>query len=319
MRLFYGDLTQAEEVSYIEEGSEGDHLPTAEATENPTAQKELNMATATPVHPPTNTEIFDFEGQNVRTVTIDNEPWFVLGDVCKVLDLPNVGMAKKRLDQADISSTDVWSEANNRNYSVAIVNESGLYDVILDSRKPQAKAFRRWITSEVIPSIRKTGSYSRQDLTQQFQLPTNYVEALRALVSAEEEREELTWENQQLAITNSTLVRTNEKLSPKAQAFDEWIDGEGVYLIGSAAKMIDQGRDITGQNRLFNFLFQQGILIKHGRRRRDPAQNYAKYFRVKGFSYEKPDGKIFSSRQTYVTPEGIDYIANRMRKAGYNV
>lgn len=108
---------------------------------------------------------FTFEGQNVRTFTIDGAPWFVLGDVCKVLDL-RVDAVKTRLDQADHSTTGVWSAENNRNYAVTIVNESGLYDVILDSRKPQAKAFRRWITAEVIPSIRKTGSYTAQEVYQ---------------------------------------------------------------------------------------------------------------------------------------------------------
>ena len=105
---------------------------------------------------------FDFEGKQVRTVVIDNEPWFVLSDVCKVLEIANVGNAKARLDQDDIRTMDVI-DSIGRKQKTATVNESGLYDVILDSRKPQAKQFRRWITSEVIPSIRKHGGYLTEE------------------------------------------------------------------------------------------------------------------------------------------------------------
>ena len=84
----------------------------------------------------------------------------MLSDVCAVLDIANVGNAKKRLNQADVRTMDVWSDQHNRSYAVTVVNESGLYDVVLDSRKPQAREFRRWITSEVIPALRTTGQYT---------------------------------------------------------------------------------------------------------------------------------------------------------------
>lgn len=105
----------------------------------------------------TNTHLFEYEGHDFRTVDVNGEPWFVAADVCKVLEIINVGNALSRLDEADIRSTDVWSPLNNRAYATKIVNESGLYDLILDSRKPEAKRFRRWITAEVLPTIRKTG------------------------------------------------------------------------------------------------------------------------------------------------------------------
>lgn len=105
---------------------------------------------------------FDFEGNQVRTAVIDNEPWFVLSDVCKVLGIGNVTDTKARLDQLDFDSIEVQNSRGQMRQTVC-VNESGLYDVILDSRKPQAKAFRRWITSEVIPSIRKHGGYLTEE------------------------------------------------------------------------------------------------------------------------------------------------------------
>ena len=110
--------------------------------------------------------LFDFDGDIVRVVLEDGEPWFVLKDVCDVLGLTNPSMVRHNLDEADLSSTEVMYE-NRRSQWVTTVNESGLYDVILDSRKPQAKRFRRWVTSEVLPSIRKDGGYiqGQEDMT----------------------------------------------------------------------------------------------------------------------------------------------------------
>ena len=109
-------------------------------------------------------EIFDFNGAQVRTVLIDGNPWWVAKDVCDVLEISNPSDVMTRLDEADLGTTEVRSGGQNRKMNM--VNESGLYDLILDSRKPQAKAFRKWITAEVVPSIRKTGSYVAAPATQ---------------------------------------------------------------------------------------------------------------------------------------------------------
>lgn len=95
---------------------------------------------------------------NVKVNVIDNEPWFCLGDVCKVLDLRQ-GDVRQRLDDGVVSTHPII-DSLGRTQQANFVNEDGLYDVILDSRKPEAKKFRKWVTSEVLPSIRKTGSYS---------------------------------------------------------------------------------------------------------------------------------------------------------------
>lgn len=105
----------------------------------------------------TDIQLFSFEDREVRTLMIDGNPWWVAKDVCAILEISNERDAYGRLDVADVGTTDVRSGGQMR--AMKIVNESGLYDLVLDSRKPQAKAFRKWITSEVIPSIRKTGSY----------------------------------------------------------------------------------------------------------------------------------------------------------------
>jgi len=99
---------------------------------------------------------FEYGDVEVRTIVVDGEPWFVAADVCAVLGIANSRDALTRLDEADIRQTDVRSGGQNR--QVKIVNESGLCDLIIRSDKPQAKPFRRWVTSEGLPSIRKTGS-----------------------------------------------------------------------------------------------------------------------------------------------------------------
>ena len=105
--------------------------------------------------------VWNYEGAEVRTVQIDGEPWFVLADICRELEISHVKDTATRIDEDDIGQTEVIDRMG-RSQKVWIVNESGLYTVILRSDKPQAKPFRKWVTSVVLPSIRKTGSYSVQ-------------------------------------------------------------------------------------------------------------------------------------------------------------
>ena len=136
-------------------------------------------------------EMFDFGGHNVRVVLQGGEPWFVLKDVCDVLGL-RVDAAKTRLDQLDHSTTGV-ENTRGQKVQMAIVNESGLYDVILDSRKPEAKKFRRWVTSEVLPSIRRDGGYikGQENMTGEelmakaLQFADSRIKSLEAKVAAD--------------------------------------------------------------------------------------------------------------------------------------
>lgn len=105
-------------------------------------------------------QVWNYEGAEVRTVQIDGEPWFVLTDVCRELEISNSRMVADRLENDELMSVKLTSGGQRR--EMTIVNESGLYTVILRSDKPQAKPFRKWVTSVVLPSIRKTGSYSVQ-------------------------------------------------------------------------------------------------------------------------------------------------------------
>ena len=107
---------------------------------------------------------YDYHSQQVRTLLIDGEPWFVAKDVCGILELGNVGQALTRLDEDEVTDITLNDVAGRPNHA-KVVNEPGLYSLILASRKPQAKDFRRWVTHEVLPAIRKTGSYAAKELS----------------------------------------------------------------------------------------------------------------------------------------------------------
>ena len=106
-------------------------------------------------------QVWNYEGAEVRTVQIDGEPWFVLADICRALELSTPARVAERLEKDEVSQTHTIDRMG-REQKTTIINESGLYTVILRSDKPQAKPFRKWVTSVVLPSIRKTGSYSVQ-------------------------------------------------------------------------------------------------------------------------------------------------------------
>lgn len=109
--------------------------------------------------------VFQFQSQSVRTITIEGNPWFVAKDVCDVLSLTNPSMALSNLDDDERAKFNLGRQGDTN-----IINESGLYSLILTSRKPEAKAFKKWVTSEVLPSIRKTGSYSKPDSRNALQM-----------------------------------------------------------------------------------------------------------------------------------------------------
>lgn len=129
-------------------------------------------------------QLFQNAGFKIRVVMRDGEPWFVAKDVCTCLEIANVSDACSRLDEDErgIVSTDTPSGQQE----MLVVSEPGLYSLIGSSKKQEAKAFKRWVNHEVLPSIRKTGSYSVTQPQPQIALPTNYLEALKALVASEE-------------------------------------------------------------------------------------------------------------------------------------
>ena len=134
--------------------------------------------------------IFNYGVAEVRTVMIDGEPWFVAADVCRVLEFNEVHVAMRGLDEDEKDRYIIPTLGGAQDSWV--ISEAGLYSLILRSRKAEAKRFKRWVTHEVLPTIRKTGSYGRHPVQPQFHIPQTYAEALRLAADKEEEVQMLT-------------------------------------------------------------------------------------------------------------------------------
>lgn len=178
-----------------------------------------------------------FAGIQVRHMIIDGEPWFVLADVVEALGLARSASAVvDRLDDG-VRQTYPILDRLGRQQRATVVSEAGVYEVVIRSDAPAARDFRRWLTSEVIPSIRRTGAYA---VPATPALPRSYAEALRELAETVEARDALAAE-----------VGT---LTPRAEAWDELASAEGDYAVGDAAKMLARAGVETGPQRLFDQL-----------------------------------------------------------------
>lgn len=217
---------------------------------------------------------FDYSGRQVRTVQVDGEPWFVAADVCAILGLSNPSTAVSRLAADDLSTTEVI-DSMGRPQVVRTVNESGLYDLILDSRRSEARAFRRWVTSEVLPAIRKTGSYG----VVQFD-PRNLDHVAELANVAAKQAHEL------------------EAAKPKVEAFDTYMDADNALGMGAVANQLGIGR-----NTMMRKLREAGVLQKDNR----PYQRYAHHFKVVATSYEAQNSTR-ATHTTYVRPSGVELI-----------
>lgn len=197
----------------------------------------------------------------IRVVNIDGEPWFVAVDVCRALEISNSRDALSRLDDDEkgVVSTDTLGGIQN----VSAVNEPGLYSLVLGSRKPEAKAFKRWITHDVIPAIRKTGSYS-------LNTPKTYAAALRELADKVEE-------NEQLRLANAVQEQKINELQPKADYTDEILKSAGAMTVTQIAK--DYGMGPKETNKLLNKL---GIQYKQ-------SGQWLLYAKYQSFGYTKSE------------------------------
>lgn len=221
------------------------------------------------------------------------EPWFVAVDVCNALGLVNPSVSVNSLDFDERSKLNLGrqGEAN-------IVSEPGFYKLVLKSRKPEAKAFQRWVTHDVLPSIRKKGGYIAA-------APDETPEQImaRAVLLAQD-----TIERQKAQI---------EELKPKALFADAVAASDGTCLVGELAKMLRQNGVQIGQNRLFEKLRQDGYLGKTGSNYNVPTQRAMEMglFRIKETSITHSDGHITVQRTAKVTGKGQQYFINRFIKA----
>lgn len=229
---------------------------------------------------------------SVRTIDREGDVWFVGKDVATALGYSNTNDALSRhVDPEDKYQGEgvAFPDPHGTLQYPTIINESGLYSLVLSSKLPTAKQFKRWITKEVIPSIRKTGGY--------FATPKTYVEALRALADAEEEKERLALEN--------------EEMKPKAEFYDTVAESSTTFEVGVVAKILNFG---IGRNKLFKFLRNEGILNPDN----IPYQQYvdAGYFKVVEMPYGKLNGDTLVGKKTVVYQKGIDYIRKLLIKKG---
>lgn len=246
-----------------------------------------------------NLQVFNYEGQEVRTVMENGAPWWVLKDVCSVLGISKYRDVASRLDEDERGSARVDTLGGIQ--EMTIINESGLYNVILRSDKPEAKPFRKWVTSEVLPCIHKHGAYMNPDILKQVLLnPDTIIEIATALKQEQEK-------NKQLA---DKILQDR----PKVLFADAVAASDGTILVGELAKILKGNGVDIGQNRLFSYLRQEGFLIKRkGNDYNTPTQMAMDLglFRVKETAVTHADGHVSISKTVKVTGKGQEYFVSR--------
>lgn len=200
-------------------------------------------------------QVWNYESSEIRTVQINGEPWFVLSDVCKVLELSTPARVAERLEKDEVSQTHTIDRMG-REQKTTIINESGLYTVILRSDKPQAKPFRKWVTSEVLPSIRKHGAYMTDQALEKALTNPDFLIELATQLKAEQEQ------RRRLETTVAAQSKQMEQDKPKVLFADSVAASSSSILIGELAKLIKQNGVDMGQRRLFAWMRENGYLIK---------------------------------------------------------
>jgi len=234
-------------------------------------------------------ELFTYSGQQVRTVIVDGEPWFVATDVAAILDLGNVRTSLALLDDDEKGVRTVDTLGGPQ--SLGVVNEPGLYSLIIRSRKAEAKAFKRWLTHDVLPQIRQTGKYAGAEQVE-YQIPKTYAAALELAFLQAKELEE-----------KETLLL---EAAPKIEAFDALMESDGNYSMESAAKILGLGR-----NTLYKRLRDLGIIMRGSTR---PYQRYAHHFDVVATSWTDKYDVVHSDSVTKVLPSGLEFIRQRLSR-----
>lgn len=236
-------------------------------------------------------EIFQFPatGQQIRAIVINGEPWFIGSDVADALGFSRARDAVRMVEDEDRAAHPVRTPGGMQ--QAIVINESGLYTLILRSNRPEAKAFKRWVTNDVLPQIRMTGRYEPVP-----QLPQTYAQALRELASKVEE--------------NEGLSRALAVAEPKAEAWQVLASAEGDYAVREAASVLNRDPAIdTGQNRLFRLLREWKII--DGRNR--PYASHSKHVRLRATHFfNEATGEEEVSTQVRITIEGLHYLHKRM-------
>lgn len=238
----------------------------------------------------------------IRTVTKNNEPWFVAIDVCNALELSNPTVVVGRLDEDERTKFNLGRQGMTN-----IVSEYGLYNLILASRKKEAKKFKRWITHDVIPTIRKHGAYMTSEVIEKTLSDPDYL--IRLATNLKEEKAKRALAEAQI-----------ERDKPKVLFADTVSASNKSCLVGELAKLISQEAirrgEISkkiGQNNLFAWMRSNGYLCKSGERKNQPLQHYVEQglFELKKGSYVDSNGSNITTTTTKVTGKGQIYFVNK--------
>lgn len=253
-----------------------------------------------------NNELKIFENAefgSIRTVEIDSTPYFVGKDVAEVLGYSNPRDALGRHVDEDDKNTVVNPDGNRGNPNMTIINESGLYSLILSSKLPKAKEFKHWVTSEVLPSIRKHGMYAMDELIENPDL------AIKALTALKEEREKTKKLTETVAVQNQQI----SELKPKASYYDVVLNCKDLVSVTEIAK--DYGKSARWLNEK---LHELGIQFKQGSKIWLLYQKYADkgYTSTKTQTYNGNDGNVHTKVHTYWTQKGRLFIYDLLKKQG---
>lgn len=250
-------------------------------------------------------QIFNYNGNEVRTIQKDGEPWWVLKDVCTILELTDTNKTAERLDTDELTRIKFVTGGQNR--EMICINESGLYNVILRSDKPEAKPFRKWVTSEVLPSIRKHGAFLTEQKIEEILINPDTIINLATALKKEKEK------TKALETANAVQQQQIAELKPKADYTDKILNNKGLVNVNQIAK--DYGMSAMTFNKILNDL---GIQYKQG----DQWLLYHKY-QSKGYTSSetvditRSDGRADVKMRTKWTQKGRLFLYNQLKKNGY--
>ena len=237
-------------------------------------------------------QLFNFENHEVRSILLNNEPWFVGKDVAKILGYKDTSDAlKKHVDEEDKLTRRFADSGQSR--EMYIINESGLYSLVLSSKLPSAKKFKRWVTSEVLPALRKTGQYQVKELSGSELMAKALIEAQSVLAAKD---------------------KVIEEMKPKVVFADAVATSHTSILVGELAKILKQNGIDMGQKRLFAWLREKGYLIKRqGTDYNMPTQKAMELglFEIKEGSYVNGSGVNITTKTPKVTGKGQQYFINK--------
>lgn len=240
-----------------------------------------------------NLQTFSFNNQPVRTVQLNNQPYWVLKDVCDVLELSNPTVVANRLEDDERAKFNL-----GRQGEATVITESGLYAVILRSDKPNAREFRKWITSEVLPAIRKNGAYLTDEKA--YDITHNPQSLADLLMQAGEQLKQ-----------KEIII---QEMKPKALFADAVASSKTSILIGQLAKILTQNGYQIGQNRLFEKLRSEGFLSsRKGADWNMPQQRYVEQgiFEIKESTHIDGNGVNITTKTVKVTGKGQQYFINK--------